>query len=161
MKPHLLYLGYVIRHKFFVLKAGWRTGAPLWRLLIHDWSKFSRAEWGPYVHNFYGWSNGGPHPDVKEAFDRAWLHHQKRNPHHWQYWVLHEDGGTLKALPIPDPFLREMVADWMGAGRAITGRWEVEKWYWGRPMAQGARDRMTLHPETQVKVEKLIEEMTG
>ena len=47
LKPHLRYLGYVVRHKWFVFRAGLRTGAPLWRLVIHDWSKFTPAEWGP------------------------------------------------------------------------------------------------------------------
>ena len=47
MKAHLRYLGYVLRHKWFVLVAGLKVGAPLWRLLIHDWSKFTAAEWGP------------------------------------------------------------------------------------------------------------------
>jgi hypothetical protein len=31
-------------------------------------------------------------PDkVQEQFDIAWLHHQKRNSHHWQYWLLSPD----------------------------------------------------------------------
>jgi hypothetical protein len=38
---HVRYLSYVVRHKWFVLLAGIKTGAPLWRLLIHDWSKFA------------------------------------------------------------------------------------------------------------------------
>lgn len=44
MKPHIQYLWYVIRHKFFVFQAGLRLGVPLWQLLIHDLSKFSPAE---------------------------------------------------------------------------------------------------------------------
>jgi hypothetical protein len=43
--------------------------------------------------------------------------------------MLREDSGALKVLPIPAHFVREMVADWMGAGRAITGRWEAAEWY--------------------------------
>jgi hypothetical protein len=43
-----------VRHKWFVLLAGLKTGAPLWRLIIHDWSKFTPAERGPYVRPFYG-----------------------------------------------------------------------------------------------------------
>ncbi len=62
-------------------------------------------------------------------FDQAWLHHQHANPHHWQHWVLHEDSGALKLLDMPEHFIREMVADWAGAGRAITGRWDVLDWY--------------------------------
>jgi hypothetical protein len=66
VRPHLKYLRYVLLHKFYVLRAGLAirkvigdTGkevfvAWLWRLLVHDLSKFGRAEWSPYVANFYG-----------------------------------------------------------------------------------------------------------
>lgn len=151
MSAHLRYLSYVLRHKWFVLVAGLKVGAPLWRLLIHDWSKFTPAEWRPYVLSFCGpggYANRPPH--VVEAFDRAWLHHQHANPHHWQHWVLREDSGATKALPMPVPFVREMVADWMGAGRAITGRWEVAEWY------AKNRDKMVLHPATRAFVEAMI-----
>ncbi len=145
MSPHLKYAKYVARHKWFVLVAGRRTKAPLWRLLIHDWSKLAPAEWGPYVAKFYG-----PLSD-KEAFDAAWLHHQHRNAHHWQHHVLRRDDGTVEALEMPLPLVREMVADWMGAGRAITGRWEVGPWY-----AAHCR-KMRLHPSTVREVERLLE----
>lgn len=146
MNAHLRYLSYVIRHKWFVLVAGLRTGAPLWRLLIHDWSKFLPSEWGPYVRWFYG-----PEPAVVKAaaFDRAWLHHQHANPHHWQHWILREHDGGTKTLAMPEHFAREMVADWMGAGRAITGRWEVAEWY--------AKNReKILHPSTRALVRRLL-----
>jgi hypothetical protein len=84
MKPHLKYASYVARHKWFVLRAGLKVRAPLWRLIIHDWSKLTPAEWGPYVRSFYG--KQGRTPEVRAAFDAAWLHHQHRNPHHWQHW---------------------------------------------------------------------------
>lgn len=152
MRPHLKYASYVVRHKWFVFRAGLKTHAPLWRLLIHDWSKLTPAEWGPYVRSFYG-----PQPrtyEVKQAFDVAWLHHQHRNPHHWQHWLLREDSGKLKTLEIPDKFVREMVADWMGAGRAITGRWEVGEWYYKN------RDTIQLHPTTRAHVELTIAEVS-
>ena len=119
VKAHLRYGSYVARHKWFVLRAGLKTKAPLWRLLIHDWSKMTPAEWGPYVRSFYG---PQPRTDAaKCAFNAAWLHHQHHNPHHWQHWLLREDRGDLKMLAMPERFVREMVADWMGAGRAIGG----------------------------------------
>lgn len=124
MKPHLQYAKYVVKHKWFVFVAGIKTGAPLWRLIIHDWSKMTRTEWGPYVRQFYA-----KHKRRPGEFDKAWLHHQHHNPHHWQHWVLKEDDGGIKALEMPDDLIREMVADWMGAGRAITGRWEVGEWW--------------------------------
>lgn len=59
MKAHLKYLRYVVAHKLYVLRAGlcihpWYHPLWLWRLLVHDWSKFLPAEWTPYVHAFYG-----------------------------------------------------------------------------------------------------------
>lgn len=147
VRPHLKYASYVARHKWFVFVAGRRTGAPLWRLLIHDWSKLTPAEWFPYVRSFYG---GERTPAVRLAFDAAWLHHQHRNPHHWQHWLLRKDDGDTRALAMPPALVREMVADWMGAGRAITGRWEVATWF------EANEAKIALHPATRVHVEQLV-----
>lgn len=168
-RAHLRYLSYVVRHKWFVLLAGLKTGAPLWRLVIHDWSKLTPAEWFPYVQYFYGhddehyrraWRRGvylrAPRGHAlrsgTDAFDVAWLHHQHRNPHHHQHWLLREDDGALRALAMPEPLVREMVADWMGAGRAITGRWDAASWY------ANAAGKMILHPDTRAHVETLVAE---
>jgi|SRR5579872_1338507 len=151
MKANLRYLNYVLRHKWFVFVAGLRTGAPLWRLLIHDWSKFLPIEWGAYVASFYGgYQYVARPPEIVAAFDRAWLHHQHVNAHHWQHWVLREDSGATKIIPMPDRFVREMVADWMGAGRAITGKWEFAIWY------ANNREKILVAPETRAKVEDLL-----
>ena len=212
---HLRYLRYVIRHKWFVLIAGLRVGAPLWRLLIHDWSKFTPAEWSGYVRYFFGgwrsWADGPVKEHAKSLvqpdFDRAWLHHQKANKHHWQYWILTPDrpaiwfaiqsydGGatgnvlvesndfprvevylpTLDCnvdtdskryqlvnrmvraanragmpLEMPERYAREMVADWMGAGRAISGKWEAADWY------RRNYDAIQLHPHTREFVNRLL-----
>ena len=166
MKAHFKYASYVARHKWFVLRAGLKTKAPLWRLLIHDWSKLTPAEWFPYVQTFYGrdvqfyrdaarrghWLTGPRGHAWRDgaAFDKAWLHHQHRNPHHWQHWLLQEDDGDLKTLRMPHKLVREMVADWMGAGRAITGRWDVGSWY------DENAHQIQLHPDVRVQVENLI-----
>lgn len=157
MGAHFRYLSYVVRHKWFVLVAGLKTGAPLWRLIIHDWSKFLPCEWFPYVRKFYG-PKHPPHSSewwkVREEFDRAWLHHQHANAHHWQHWVLREDDGATKVLPMPERLVREMVADWAGAGRAITGRWDIFPWY-----TRTKAERL-LHPETLGEVEHLLGTVT-
>jgi hypothetical protein len=164
MRKHLRYLSYVLRHKFFVFVAGWRLGAPFWRLFVHDLPKLLPCEWMPYVRHFYG----GEYPDwnrvkyvpgwpyevtkqgVAEAFDRAWLHHQHANPHHWQHWVLREDSGQTKVLEMPEAYILEMLADWYGAGRAITGKWGARDWYLKN------RGRMMLHPQTANRLNELL-----
>lgn len=147
MNKHWKYLKYVLRHKYFVFRAGLVTGAPLWRLVIHDWSKFCPAEWFPYTENFYGVSLADGSEDLrmrKQNFRYAFLHHIHRNPHHWEHWVLKEP------QPMPVKFVREMVADWCGAGRAITGEWEVDKWY------ENNKGKIRLHPDTRALVESSL-----
>ncbi len=155
---HWRYLTYLARHKWFVFLAGRRTGAPVWRLLIHDWSKFLPVEWTPYAIRF-SWvcrldqSQPVEMSRRRDAFDRAWLHHQHWNKHHWQHFLLKEDAGGIRALPMPDSLTREMVADWMGAGRAITGKWDVLSWY------QANRERILLHPATRDLAERILREV--
>jgi hypothetical protein len=142
MSPHLQYLRYVTRHKWFVFLACCRLGIP-WRGIVHDLCKFLPCEWTPYVDSFYG-----PQPRtqaVKESFNRAWLHHQHASPHHWQFWVLRNDDGDTKILPMPDAIRREMVADWRGAGRAL-GHPDTAAWY------AKNRDNIMLHPDTRAWV---------
>lgn len=143
VRPHLRYASYVARHKWFVFRAGLKTGAPLWRLVIHDWSKLSPAEWGPYCRRFFGGRSGMLDKAADpEDFHRAWTHHWHLNAHHWEHWITAEG----KPMTMPDHFIREMVADWMGAGRAITGKWEVLSWYEKNchkiKLAAGTRERV-------------------
>lgn len=166
MKPHWQYLKYLARHKRFVLVAGLRLGVPLWRLIVHDWSKLLPVEWFAYVNRFFRRQIPAPtgHAETddcplcverkktREAFDRAWLHHIHANPHHWQHWILRNEDGSTKALEIPETFAREMVADWCGAGRAINGKWDVATWY----VRNAAK--MQLHPLTARRAVALIQD---
>lgn len=125
MKPHLQYLWYVLRHKLYVFIAGRVLGVPLWQLLIHDLSKFSPAEWGPYVEHFY---SGRPKAETQAAFDRAWEHHWRHNPHHPELWVGGPGGDPSKHVAMPARFVAEMVADWYGAAMA-QGKEDCWAWY--------------------------------
>jgi hypothetical protein len=152
MIAHLKYARYILRHKYYVFLAGLATGAPWWRLVLHDWSKLTPAEWGPYVTFFYGkkTTNAARLEQRRRDFDAAWLHHQHANKHHWQHWILRNDNGETAVLKMPERYVREMVADWMGAGRAITGAWEVAAWY------EKNHTRIILHPLTRVRVLRLL-----
>jgi hypothetical protein len=158
MTKHLRYAKYIFRHKWFVFVAGCKLGVPFLAAL-HDNSKFRPSEWIPYVNFFYGKkavqvrdSTGyyKPTGTGNAAFDYAWLLHQKRNKHHWQWWTLPEDEGGLKVLPMPDKYRREMLADWIGAGRAQNTP-GVKGWY------AANKHKMTLHPETRAWIEAQLE----
>jgi len=146
MTAHLQYLRYVARHKWFVFVACCRLLIP-WRGVTHDWHKFLPSEWFAYVRIFYG--KGGNKP----AFDQAWLRHQNRADHHWQWWILINDKEMPEILPMSSGALFEMLADWYGASRAQGhGGWPaVREWY------QKNRGRITLNPQTRDHVEFFLE----
>lgn len=75
----------------------------------HDSSKYSEVEFDAYLNWFYP-SEG--FPKDQNAYDLAWLHHQKTNPHHWQYWCLIRDEGVIEPLDMPFESICEMICDW-------------------------------------------------
>jgi hypothetical protein len=130
--------------------------------LLHDISKLLPCEFFPYLNWFYNKNNYHKRSDLfgdirnvitycqedlKEDFDKAWLHHIHCNPHHWQYWILQYDNGRAECLEMPRNYIKEMIADWIGAGIAITGKNDVLGWY------DKNKDNMKLHPETRFLVE--------
>ena len=150
MKRHLAYLKYVIRHKYFVYTACRIAGISFLQALLHDWTKFLPSEWRAYAETFYkpdGANQYVPSPE----FELAWRHHQRRNPHHWQYWLLTWDKGHTTPLEMPDKYLIEMVCDWLGAGKAITGKWSAWDWY------EKNKAVIQLHPSTRATVETILE----
>ncbi len=115
------YLKYVIRHKWFVFLECCKMGL-IWRGIIHDLSKFRLSEFIPYANHFYGEKEGikkgrnksgyyKPYDTGNLFFDYAWLLHQKRNPHHWQYWILPKDDGGIKIFDMPLIYKKEMLCD--------------------------------------------------
>lgn len=150
MKRYWQYFKYIVRHKWFVLIAGRNFGISFWRAIWHDMSKFRLSEWSAYAQTFYK-SDGTKQYNETDAFNRAWLLHQRRNPHHWQYWVLRMDSGEELPIEIPLKYVLEMIADWMGAGRAITGTWDYATWY------QNNQHKIILHDNTRKLVERIIE----
>ena len=166
LRANYQYAKYVARHKLFVFLAGRQLGVGLWNLIVHDFSKFSRAEWGPYVDSFYGpkylsikeihgdarnhaLDTGHYKEAVRERFDAAWNHHQKVNPHHWQWHFLVNDQDGTYPLAMPDRYRREMLADWIAMGQA-KGKPDTRRWYLTN------REKMQLHPETREWVERQL-----
>lgn len=104
----------------------------------------------------------------------AWMKHQHRNKHHWQWWlnagitrlsrtnvmvwdkgnasiiinkvVIPWDGTIEVREPMPDVYRREMLADWIGAGRAM-GKPETWVWY------EDNKTHIRLDPDTREWIE--------
>ena len=162
MKKYLRYLHYILRHKYYVMIECFRRKM-FWRGITHDLSKFLPCEFFPYAEYFYGkYSDymvkkyGGEFSandmynmqTIQENFNLAWLHHQELNPHHWQYWILREDSGATIAIRMPVEYVMEMICDWIGAGRAITGKSGGTKEWYGQ-----MKERIILEQYTRSLVE--------
>jgi hypothetical protein len=137
------YVGVVLVHKWAIVVAGRnvnraiaRTGlrVSLRRLVLHDLSKFSRAELVPYARHFARRDRTTPDP----AFEAAWRHHYEHNDHHPE----HFDGQRM-----PDEAVVEMVVDWMAASRAYEGSWPCcgGHWRW----LEHSWDNLRIHPDNR------------
>jgi hypothetical protein len=152
MQAHIRFHWYMLRHKFYVFRVGLTLRVPFWQALLHDWTKYLPSEYPAYVDFFRGIGkemtpyNPGPH------FDQARNTHQKRNRHHWQYWLFYSEHEEppLRPLPIPKRYIREMVADWISVGR-VSGKDDTLTWY------ADNRERIILHPETRAQVEQILD----
>ena len=173
MKRHISYLKYIVRHKWFVLIAGRKVKCSWRQIFAHDLSKFRFSEWFPYADYYYGdykpFHEFTPYEkthyysyvekwcleSVEERFNVAWLHHQHKNKHHWQYWILKEDSGDEQLIDMPEAYVREMVADWAGARRAISGEWDIASWYLNNAC------NIKISRETRRRVENILADVFG
>lgn len=114
----------------------------------HDDSKYGEKEWEAYQNYFY---DSEKYPRNTEAFNEAWNHHQKANPHHWQYWCLVNDVDEPQIQPVDMPlvYIVEMLCDWHAAGKHYGNT--AKEWY----EKQGPR--MLLSENTRFMVESYID----
>ena len=116
---------------------------------FHDMSKNTPDEYTPYDDYFYGEQT----PTVIEAFNRAWLMHIHRNPHHWQHWVLINDEpkeGTI-LIEMPYPYIIEMICDWWAFSWIKGELFEMFAWY------KDHETYIKLHNNTRSIVEEILE----
>jgi len=104
------------KHKWEVAKACFKAG--LYRQgITHDLSKFSPSEFFTSAR-YYKQGVSSPVFEERDAHDGASYveqHHHGHNPHHWEYWIHVNFKG--KPIKIPPKYVREMVCDFIGAGK--------------------------------------------
>ena len=130
----------------------------------HDESKTQLDEYRAYDAYFYG---GNRSYKVCQDFDRAWLLHQHRNHHHWQYWVLINDdpgeddngtpykhfGSNVRALSMPLEYVYEMIADWWSFSWMNGNLFEIFGWY------NAHHNYQIIHPATRCVINDILEAM--
>lgn len=151
------YTNRLCEHITNVIAAGRRLGVPDAQILRHDLSKFGASEFPAYARHFCG--GGSP-----REFAYAFQHHLHHNPHHWQHWVFLADsavdrqdallsGVRNSALEMPLLYVREMIADWIGASLTYTGSEDMTQW-----LTENS-PTIRLHPNTAEVVSGLLNEL--
>jgi len=153
MNKYYKYLRYLIRHKYYVMVECFKVGL-YWRGIVHDLSKFYPSEFFPYANFFYNRDINNPYKriylDNEIDFEFAWLSHQKRNKHHWQWWILLGDNGVTRIFEMSYKYRLEMLCDWKGASKAQGRNGEIKEWY------KKNKENIKLHPNTRKWIEEQI-----
>lgn len=139
LKIYWKYLKALLRHKWYVLYECMHEGIPI-HGFFHDMSKFRPSEFFAYAKHFSG-DEEIRTPNLAN-FSRAWLLHQHRNNHHWEWWTIPRGNGEYKTQPMDQCARTEMLCDWRGAAASYNGA-GAKEWYLEH------REKIILHPETR------------
>ena len=129
-----------------VIDYEWQIG------LNHDASKTDDDEYNAYDDYFYGNNRSFA---VVQAFNKAWLFHIHRNPHHWQHWVLLHDepDEPMECIEMPHNYVVEMICDWWAFSWKDDDRFEIFDWY------KEHKNHIMLHKNTRKLVEHILDEI--
>jgi hypothetical protein len=144
------YFWYVVEHKWNVFIEHLKIMQPI-AGITHDLSKFLPSEFFPYARFFQAKDRANKYnksDESDEDFQKGWCHHQKRNKHHWNYWVSVTRKDEIIPIPMPPKYVAQMIADWRGMSRKFGG--ETSEYYLKN------RDSMILHPKTIETIERII-----
>lgn len=115
----------------------------------HDFSKNDQDEYDAYDKYFYG---GNRSYGVVQNFERAWLAHVHKNPHHWQHWILIHDepDEDMTIIEMPYNYIIEMICDWWAFSWNKDNLDEIFEWY------DKHKEYMKLHTNTRKSVEDIL-----
>lgn len=152
MKKYWKYFRYVVEHKKNVFIECWKVGL-YYQAFTHDLSKFLPSEFIPYARFFYETDREKNYKRSDESnmnFQMGWLHHQKRNKHHWNYWVSVTRINDIRPMPMPKKYVLEMIADWRAMSRKFGG--SAQEHY------KKIKHEMMFHIETEKLIDQYLED---
>lgn len=106
---YLKYLKYVLEHKKNVFIECWKDGLYI-HALLHDNSKLLPSEFIPYANFFMSTNREKNYKQSDELnidFLNGWVKHQKRNKHHWNYWVCINRKNEIIPIPMPEKYIKQ------------------------------------------------------
>ena len=121
----------------------------------HDRSKTDPEEYYAYDEYFYGPPAIRGASSTVQEFQKAFLLHLHKNPHHWQYWVLtHVNNGEPETvIEMPLNYIFEMICDWWTFSWRKGDLTEIFEWW------DEHKNYINLHKRTRKVVELILNKM--
>jgi len=152
MNRYLQHFKTITKHKYYVFHACRKSGIP-WRGITHDLSKYSIKEFVTSARYFTGTRSPIAKEKEENGYSVAWANNKGHNSHHWEYWTDWKDG-ELYCVKMPPTDLKELLCDWVGAGKAYSSK----KWTQHDNLMYYLKNKhnMHLHEETRKTIESLL-----
>ena len=154
MKKIILHLKTIMIHKYWVSYYSFLLRNSFVGI-FHDLSKFHPIEFFESIK----YADGKCSPIIRCKADKgysiAWLHHKSHNKHHLEYW-LDFNGDKIMPIEMPSIYMKEMLSDWLAAGRTYVGKsFKIKDEYKWMQSRNEILCKM-LHSSTNMKIRKLI-----
>jgi len=144
------YFKYVVNHKWNVFIECMKAGRVI-HAITHDLSKFRPSEFIPYAKFFNDTDRSKKYKITDKNnsdFQKGWFLHQKRNKHHWNYWVIVTRKDEIIPVPMPKKYVIQMICDWKGMSRKFGGN--AYDYY------NEHNKQMILHKKTKERIDGLF-----
>ena len=112
----------ITKHRHKVIYHCFKAGI-FFQGLRHDLSKYSPSEFIAGAKYFLGTKS--PNEEERRIFgySKAWIHHQGRNKHHFEYWNdVNPATKTYEPVKMPLRYLAEMFCDRVAASKIYQGK---------------------------------------
>lgn len=144
----------ITRHRHRVIEHAAKCGI-LWQGLRHDLSKYSPTEFIPGAKYFQGQRSPNEEERRQNGHSTAWMHHQGRNKHHFEYWHDYNmQTHKHECVKMPYKYVAEMFCDRVAASKIYQGENYTDR----HPIEYFTRAKATrvIHPETSDEIEELL-----
>lgn len=144
----------ITRHRHLVIAHSKKAGI-LRQGLLHDLSKYAPSEFLVGARYYTGDKSPNEKQRLLFGYSSAWLHHQGRNKHHFEYWADYDpDTHEYKPVKMPMKYVAEMFCDRLAASKVYQG----DNYTDSHPLEYFMRGKtkIPIHPETAELLEGLL-----
>ena len=123
--------------------------------LFHDLSKYTPTEFLVGAKYYKGYKSPNDVERMEKGYSSAWLHHQGRNKHHFEYWRDYDVNTHLMApVKMPLKYVKEMFCDRLAASKVYM----KDKYTDSHPLEyfRAGKAKTTAHPETMAILESWL-----